>query len=166
MSSFAILAIHCALSTIVFALLARWYVMPRVSLENERRLLSLFLIVNVFRYLPLSLYMPGQVAAEFPEAVKALVAFGDFTSAMVALVALVLLRNESRLSIPAVWLFSVVSILDIVLALWSALSAKVYELSLGANYFTVVVYVPLLMVVQVLILHILYTTRKRAVSGR
>lgn len=155
MEPIIVLAVHCTLSLFTFWLIGKWYVVPRLNQQNKYEILSILLIINVFRYLPLSLYMPGQVSPEFPAYVKDIIAHGDFLSGMLALIAVLLLKSGKKWSIAFVWLFSVVSIADIILALSLAMSSKVYELSLGANYFTVVVYVPLLMVVQVLILKIL-----------
>jgi hypothetical protein len=121
--------------------------------------LAVLLVVNVFRYLPLSLYMPGQVSTDFPEHVKEIVAHGDFASGVLALIALLLLKSKSKLAIPFAWIFSMVSILDMILALFFAMSEKVYELPLGVNYFTVAVYVPMLMVTQAIILKLLIVNK-------
>ena len=123
-------------------------------------MLAILLIVNVFRYLPLSLFMPGQVSADFPNHIKEIVAFGDFASGIIALIAILLLKSKNKAAIPLVWIFSIVSILDMFLALYFAMSAKVYELNLGVNYFTVSVYVPLLMVIQAIILKVLISKNK------
>ena len=92
--------------------------------------------------------MPGQVSSDFPEHVKDIVAQGDFLSGIMAFLALLMVKYRPANSIIFVWLFSIVSIVDMVLALTFAMSAKVYLLPLGLNYFTVSVYVPMLMVVQ------------------
>lgn len=162
MEPIVVLALQCSLSLFTFWLISRWYVVPKLTQQNKFEILAILLIINVFRYLPLSLYMPGQVSPEFPAYVKEVIAYGDFVSGMLALVAVLLLRKHKKGSIAFVWLFCVVSIADIILALSFAMTAKVYELALGVNYFTVVVYVPLLMVIQVLILKILLNKSIRA----
>ena len=146
--SLVVLAIQCTFSCIIFFLIAKWYVEPSFTKSTKLSILSFLLIINVFRYLPLSLYMPGQVSSDFPEHVKDIVAQGDFLSGIMAFLALLMVKYRPANSIIFVWLFSIVSIVDMVLALTFAMSAKVYLLPLGLNYFTVSVYVPMLMVVQ------------------
>lgn len=155
MDELVVLAVQCTFSMVMFFLITRWYIAPRVSRENKFQILSLFLIINTFRYLPLALFMPGQVSPEFPELVKEIVAHGDFLSSIFALVALLLVRFKSKLSIAFIWIFSLVSIADMILALTFAMKAKVYLLPLGVNYYTVSVYVPMLMVIQYYIISIL-----------
>ena len=160
MNPLLVLAVQCTFSLLIFYLLCKWYLLPNITIKNKVDVLAILLIVNVFRYLPLSLFMPGQVSADFPNHIKEIVAFGDFASGIIALIAILLLKSKNKAAIPLVWIFSIVSILDMFLALYFAMSAKVYELNLGVNYFTVSVYVPLLMVIQAIILKVLISKNK------
>lgn len=155
MDHLVVLGIQCTFSILVFFLIARWYVIPKITRESKNSILAVLLLVNVFRYLPLSLFMPGQVSPGFPLHLKEIVAHGDFLSGVLALIALLLLRSGKRSAYAFTWLFSIVSIIDMVVVLTMAMANKVYDMALGANYFTVSVYVPMLMVIQVLILKIL-----------
>ncbi|WP_157637997.1 hypothetical protein [Flexithrix dorotheae] len=157
MDSLVVLGVQCTFSLLVFFLIIKWYVIPEINQENKFNVLAILLLVNVFRYLPLSLFMPGQVSPDFPPYLKEIVAHGDFLSGLLALIALLLLKSKKRSAIGFTWLFSAVSIIDMVVVLALAMNEKVYQLSLGANYFTVSVYVPLLIVVQGMILKILLT---------
>ena len=144
---------------LIFFLIIKWYVIPKITNETAFDVLALLLNVNVFRYLPLSLFMPGQVSADFPFYLKEIVAYGDFLSGILALIALILIKSKKKSAITFTWLFSVVSITDIAVVMTLAMSEKVYQLPLGANYFTVSVYVPMLIVVQAVILKILLTKK-------
>ena len=155
MDPFMVLGVQCTFSMLVFFLILKWYVIPRITKHTKFDILAVLLLVNVFRYLPLSLFMPGQVSADFPDYLKEIVAHGDFLSGILALIALLLLKSRKKSAIRFTWLFSIVSIIDIAVVLTLAMTEKVYELPLGANYFTVSVYVPLLIVTQVLIVKIL-----------
>lgn len=155
MDPLVVLGVQCAFSMLVFFLVIKWYVIPKITKETKFDILALLLLVNVFRYLPLSLFMPGQVSADFPPYLKEIVAHGDFLSGALALIALILLKSKMKSAVQFTWLFSVVSITDMVVVLTLAMSEKVYQLPLGANYFTVSVYVPMLVVIQVVILKIL-----------
>ena len=155
MDSLVVLGVQCTFSMLVFFLIIKWYVIPKITKETKFDILALLLLVNAFRYLPLSLFMPGQVSADFPPYLKEIVAHGDFLSGILALIALILLKSNKKSAIKFTWLFSVVSIVDMMVVLTLAMTEKVYELPLGANYFTVSVYVPMLIVIQVVILKIL-----------
>lgn len=155
MDPLVVLGIQCSVSLLVFFLILKWYVIPKITKDTKFDILALLLLVNVFRYLPLSLFMPGQVSADFPLYLKEIVAHGDFLSGVLALVALLLLKSKKKLAIAFTWLFSIVSSIDILVVLTLAMSEKVYQLDLGANYFTVSVYVPLLIIIQIIIYKIL-----------
>ena len=159
MNPLIVLGIQCSFSMFISFLLMNWYVLPKISTTTKFDILAILLIVNVFRYLPLSLFMPGQVSNEFPEYLKEIVAHGDFLSGSLALVALLLLKAKHKWAIGSIWLFSIVSIIDIIIVLVLAMKEKVYEIPLGANYFTVSVYVPLLIVIQVVIIKIISKKR-------
>ncbi len=150
-----VLAIQCTFSCAIFFLLAKWYLEPQITIQSKTKILAFLLIVNVFRYLPLSLYMPGQVSVYFPASIKDIIAHGDFLASILAFIALITVKANSKYSIGFTWLFTIASITDMLLALSFAMNAKVYLLPLGLNYFTVSVYVPLLMVVQYQIVKIL-----------
>lgn len=155
MNPLLVLSIQCTFSMFVFFLLIKWYVLPKTSKETKYKILAFLLLVNVFRYLPLSLFMPGQISDNFPEYLKEIIALGDFLAGVLALIALLAIKRKHKRSIALVWLFSIISILDIVGVLTLAMKEKVYEIPLGTNYFTVSVYVPMLIVIQVTILKII-----------
>lgn len=155
MDPLVVLGVQCTFSMLVFFLIIKWYVIPKVTKETKFDILALLLLVNVFRYLPLSLFMPGQVSADFPIYLKEIVAHGDFLSGILALIALILIKSKKKSAVTFTWLFSLVSIIDVVVVLTLAMSEKVYQLPLGANYFTVSVYVPMLIMIQIVILKIL-----------
>ena len=67
MTPLIVLGVQCTFSLIVFYLISRWHLLPRITKNNQYEVLAVLLVVNVFRYLPLSIYMPGQVSPDFPE---------------------------------------------------------------------------------------------------
>lgn len=160
MKELAILAVQCVLSLLMFFIIINIYILPRLKKNSLLPILSLLLVINSFRYLPFSLFMPGQVDAAFPEHIKSLIAIGDFISGILALTALLVLRKNLKAGITLTWIFSIVSVWDIISVLSLALYNKVYLLDLGANYFTVVVYVPMIIVVQLFIFKILVNRNK------
>src|SRR5690606_3412867 len=126
MNHLVVLGLKGTFSILLYPLSINWYVVPKITKDTKFDILALLLLVNVFRYLPLSLFMPGQVSAEFPPYLKEIVAHGDFLSGVLALGALVLLKADKRSAIKVTWIFSIVSVIDMVVVLTLAMSEKVY----------------------------------------
>ena len=141
-------------------MIANNYLFPQITKETVYKILSVLLLINVFRYLPLSLFMPGQVGADFPNEVRNWIAFGDLISGLLSLTAYLVWQRNKMEGIFWVWTFSIISSVDIISVLYIALSNKVYLFPLGANYFTVVLYVPLLIVIQYVIFKILLSKKQ------
>jgi hypothetical protein len=152
MSAFVIFNIQTTLSLVVFALLAVWYVVPRIRHLTLEAALAPLLFVHAFRYTPLTLLVPGQVSADVPHDVASSIAYGDLASAMLALLALLMLRFRVRGRIASVWVFSVVGLLDIAMAIVHGVIAHLYEYDLGFNWYILNYYVPMLIVTHVVVI--------------
>jgi hypothetical protein len=152
MSAFNVLNIQSTLSLIAFALIARWHVAPRLAVLSREDALVPLLWVNAFRYAPLTLYATGQVDPNIPPDAVAVIAYGDFISALLALAALVALKLRIKGAIALVWLFSIFGFADLVIGTAKAIGAELYKFYLGWNWYIVVFYVPMLIVSQVMIL--------------
>ena len=162
MNAFWAMNVQSTLSLVAFALLAIWHVTPRLNrLPHEVAVVPL-LWVNVFRYAPLTLFAPGQVDPRIPADVVAVIAYGDLTSALLALAALCALRLRLAGAIGLVWLFTVVGFGDLVIAAAKATQAEMYKFYMGWNWYIVTFYVPLLIVTQVMTVHQLMRNRRRA----
>lgn len=140
---------------IVFAFAALSVLASTVSpwlwrMERSHALQSL-LWVHVGRFAPLALLAPGQTDPSIPSAVLHTIAWGDFLSAVLALVAIVALRARGERGAVWVWIFSAVSTVDIVAALATGLGHGVYEHSLGVGWYILALYVPVVCVGQWLI---------------
>lgn len=136
---------------VAFALTARWYLWPALSTRQPRVALSPLLLYACLRINGLMFLMPGLVSPELPEPFARPVAYGDVTAAFLALLALLALRHEFRVAIPAVWLFNVVGIADLLYANVSTVRDRVEPTSLGVAYYLAAVNVPAMMVVHVVI---------------
>jgi hypothetical protein len=151
MTAFAVLNIQSLFSLVAFSLIAVWYVRPRLVSLSPAAAIEPLLWVHVFRYAPLTLYAPGQVDPRIPGDVAAVVAYGDFVSALAALGALIALRARWRGAIAAVWLFMAVGVGDLVFATLKAVGAQMYTFYLGWNWYILNFYVPMLVVSHAMI---------------
>ncbi len=148
MSPLALLSLQITTSFVVYSAFAAWVVRPAIDDWSPRKALRAMLWIHVFRFVPLALYAPGQVSADVPRVVIDTVARGDFAASIAALIALASFRAAPRHAIAATWVFSVVSTIDIVHALFVALANGVYKHSLGVGWFVLILYVPLVCVSQ------------------
>ena len=151
MSPIAVLSIQFTLSLIAFTLIARWHVAPRLANRPLDAALIPLLWVQVFRFLPLALYAPGQVDPRIPSDVAAAIGYGDLISGVLALLALVWVKWRLPGAVTLVWLFSAVGIGDLVYATAKAVHAHMYTFSMGWNWYILNFYVPLLVVSHVMI---------------
>lgn len=164
MSAFNVLAIQFTLSLVAFALIARWHVAPRLARLARADALVPLLWIQVFRYAPLTLYAPGQVDPRIPADVAAAVALGDLAAAMVALIALLALKLEMPGAVGLAWIFSVVGVVDLVVATLKAVGAQMYTYAMGWNWYILNFYVPMLVVGHVLIIRVLLRSPSAAAA--
>lgn len=148
MEPFYVLGIQSTLSTITFALLVWWYLLPRLRSVPVHKAAAPLLWINVFRYAPLVLFAPGQVSDGISTSTRSLIAYGDTVAGLTALLALVLLRYRVRGAIAATWLFVGIGIADSLTGIVAAMRAHAYLFPLGTSWFIVAFYVPLTMVSQ------------------
>ena len=117
------------------------------------------MVVNIFRFLGLTFLVTGQLDPSLSRDTLELIAYGDFAASICALLAAIALTTDSRLATPLVALYSVVGIVDLMMVFPTALSAGVFEVSMGAMWLTVGLFAPVILLSRVyiayrLILHL------------
>src|ERR1700704_4088630 len=151
MEATVLFGIQFTLSLAAYALIAFWYVAPRLSrLPREAALVPL-LWVHAFRIVGGTILAPGAVDAGVPMDFRTMIAFGDLLTAVLALVALIALRARFSGAIALVWLCVVVGMLDTVNAIIQSTRYNVFAYALGLNWVIVSMYVPALLVSSLLI---------------
>jgi hypothetical protein len=134
-----------------YALIAWWYVAPRLSrLPRELALVPLVWI-HAFRIVGGTILAPGSVDAAVPMEFRTMIGYGDMLTGVLALLALIALRQRSRYAIVLVWLCLAVGLVDTVNAIIQSMRFSVFTYGLGFNWVIVTTYVPALLVSSVLI---------------
>jgi len=148
MSVRAIFGLQVVLSLVVYSLIARWYVVPRLAALPLRDALTPLLLLHAFRYLGMVFLVPTVVGPRLAAAFALPAAYGDLLAALLALLAIAALRQAWPVAIPLVWLFNVEGTLDLVNAFYQGLRNDV---QLGAAYYIPTFAVPALLVTHAMI---------------
>jgi hypothetical protein len=152
MEPIVLFGIQFTMSLSAYALIAVWHVAPRLSrLPREAALVPL-LWLHVFRIAGGTILAPGSVGPGVPDTFRTLVGYGDMTTALLALLALIALRARFRGAIGMVWLFLGFATLETLNAIVQSMRYSVFDYALGLNWAIVTSYVPALLVSSALIL--------------
>ena len=142
-------------SLLIYTLISIGYVFPALKKMHWDRALVPLLLIQCFRYAPLTLLMPGQVSALFPIKAAQILGYGHFISALFALLAVTMIWHKIKGARLAVWLFTVVGITDMLIASITGVSARVMHIPIGFNLYIATFYMPMVIVSHVLIVLIL-----------
>jgi hypothetical protein len=140
---------------------SRRYLWPRLELLDLAPAAEPILYLHTFRYIGLSFIAPGVVGAALDPGWALGAALGDIGAAVLAAMALVLLRT--RAARPALWLFNVWGTLDLLRAFVDGVPKRT-NLSLQATWFIPTVLVPLLLCTHAM-LYLLLLRRSTAQRG-
>ncbi len=148
MTTLQIFGLQFLLSLVVYGLIARWYLAPRLAALPLPSALSPLLFLHAFRHLGMVFLVPTVVGPSLEPAFAVPAAYGDLLAALLAVLAIVALRSRWPIALPLVWLFSVVGTIDLVNALARGIRLNV---SLGAAYYIPTFVVPALFVTHAMI---------------
>jgi hypothetical protein len=147
MSANTIFQLDMALGYVAWALCVARYLWPRLRAMDRVEALCAIATLHSFRFFGLVFLLPGFVGPELPGAFAAPAAYGDFTTALLAILALSTARVRA-LFWPLVWAFNVLGVADLIMNIGHAIRLDVPSIAgqLGAAYAIVMLYVPLLLI--------------------
>jgi hypothetical protein len=144
-----ILTVNLLLSTFVFWIAARIYVVPRLGQWGERSILVPILLLHSLRHLGLMFLAPGGVYPGMPAQFAYPAAYGDLLAAALAMAAI--LAGTPRW---LVWVFNVVGTLDLLAAIALA-TTHAAAAFMGPAYWIPAFWVPALLATHYLVFVIL-----------
>lgn len=160
MEPIVLFGIQFTLSLAAYSLFAFWCVEPRLSRLPPELALAPLLWVHAFRVVGGTILAPGAVGSGVPMEFGRMVRYGDLATALLALLALIALREHLARAIAFVWVCVMVGMLDTINAIIQSIRFSVFNDALGVNWVIVTVYVPALLVSSLLILmHLLRPVR-------
>jgi hypothetical protein len=152
MSARAIFGLQVLLSFVVYGLVARWYVTPRLASRPLHAALPPLLVLHALRHLGRVFLVPTVVGPAVPAAFAVPAAYGDLLAGLLALAATVALRARARIALPLTWIFNVVGLLDLIHAFYQGLT---HDVQLGAAYFIPTFVVPALVITHLMMFRML-----------
>jgi hypothetical protein len=151
MSPQIIFPMHLVLGYVACLLCFGTYVLPKLKSMERVEAQRVIATVHSFRFFGLIFILPGVVGPNLPASFATFAAYGDFSTGILAMFALLTVRIR-----PLFWsfvvAFNVVGTVDLILAYYHAVKGGLPELAgqLGAAYAIPIIYVPVLMITHFL----------------
>ena len=168
MSPAIIFQVHLMLGYVPWLLALSAYVFPRLRAMDRLQVQRAIAVLHSFRFFGLAFIMPGIVGPGLPSGFAIPAAYGDLTTGVLAMLALLSFRIR-----PLFWLlvagFNVFGAADIILGYVHGIQFGLPDVAgqLGAAYAIPVIYVPLLMITHVVALGLLLRRQdQRAATPR
>ena len=140
MDNFTIINLQALVGTIAIILGFRYWIHPRISKLPINQALLPLVFLNTFRYLGLSFMAKEQFYDGFPQDFLTTVGLLDFTTAILAIISFVALKNKWRFAILLVWIFNVVGFGDLITAFPQFFGLKLYDQDLGFIWLIFITY--------------------------
>lgn len=159
--NFVVFGLQMTLSILAFALIAAWFVAPRLAKLPLHDALLPLVMVHLFRYVALTLITPSQVSDKLPDTAAHLIAYGDVASSILAFIAAIFLRYRLPGAILVTTLFATVSLADLVDAFIQGIGSNFSSFHLGFNWYVITFYVPALIVTNIMVIALLVRRKPR-----
>ncbi len=140
MDNFTIINLQALTGTVAIILAFRWWVKPRIANLPIQDALLPFVFYNAFRYLGLTFMAKEQFYDGFPTEFLTTVGLLDFTTAILAIITAISLKNKWSFAIPLVWIFNIVGFGDLITAFPQFFGLELYNQNLGIIWLTFVTY--------------------------
>lgn len=160
----ALFFISVAFGFVAWGVVAAEFIWPALRGRPREAALRPLLMLHAFRFEGLAFLVPGVVAPDLPSAFATGAGYGDFITAVLALLTLLLLPG--RAGIIAAWICNLWGTADLLNAFFQASHAGLEAGQLGATYFIPTVFVPLLFVTHGLMFRLLLKPQGEVALGR
>jgi hypothetical protein len=157
METTILFAIDVLTSLIIWNQLSKKYFWLKAKDLELGKAVQPILVLHSFRFAGLSFLVPGVVNAGLNPAWAMPAAFGDFTAAVLAFITLLLI--DTRGFRPLLWVFNILGLADLLLAFVDGPRYGIIPF-LGAAYFIVILYVPVLLLTHFMVFKLLLKDKK------
>lgn len=167
MSQELLFQLHLVLGYVAWLLCFGAYIWPKLKVMDSLAAQRAIATLHSFRFFGLVFMMPGVVGPDLPASFATFAAYGDFSTGILALLALLAVRIR-----PLFWTFVVafnlVGVSDLVLDYYHAIQAGLpaHAGEMGAAYAIPILYVPVLMITHIAAFYLLLRPRIKAQDGQ
>ena len=140
MDNFTIINLQALTGTVVIFFAFKWWIKPRLANLSIQDALLPFVFLNTFRYLGLTFMAKEQFYDGFPTEFLNTVGLLDFSTAILAIIAAIALKNKWSFAIPLVWIFNIVGFGDLITAFPQFFGLELYNHNLGTIWLMFVTY--------------------------
>ena len=165
MPSYILFATSVIFGLAVWGVVVWSYIWPAIRKRPVPGNLKPLLLLHAFRFLGLAFVAPGVVSLQLPAAFAQPVAYGDFIAAILALLALATLGTP--VGTVVIWIFNTAGTADLLFGFYLGARIALPDTQglLGAGYFILMAYVPLLLITHGLMFRILLQSKAVASRG-
>jgi hypothetical protein len=160
MTKFDIFSTQIVLNFVSFGLLAFLYAYPQLKKLPLKTALSILVFCSAFRQLGLIYLHPVLTGANPSSLFSILTAYGDLVVALLAIISVIGLQKNKSWSIPLVWVFNILGIVDFINAYTFGFIDHAWNFLTGAGWFVPVVIVPFITISHILIFILLLKAPK------
>lgn len=140
MDNFTIINLQALTGSVAIFLAFKFWIQPHLANLTIHEALLPFVFLNSFRYLGLNFMAKEQFYDGFPTDFLTTVGLWDFTTAILAIIAAIALKNKWSFAIPLVWIFNIIGFADLITAFPQFFGLKMYDYNLGTIWLMFVTY--------------------------
>lgn len=149
-------------NVLIYGLIARWYLMPRLRVLPLAEALTPLLLLHMLRTMGATFVIPQVVGQTLPAAFAVPGAVGDLLAVVLAGLALVAVRARWRVALVLVWVFNVAGTLDFIVAFaQGARFGFAEQYQLGPIWFIPTFFVPAFFVAHMVMFALLVTNARQ-----
>lgn len=138
MDNFIILNMQAAAGLIAFTFAFRWWVLPILSKRDIYGALLPMVFIHSFRYLGMVFMVDTQVYDAFPDDLAFTVGVWDYSTAILAIITSIALKNKWKGAITLTWIFNLVGFIDLLVAFPQVFGIEFYNFDLGTMWWAFV----------------------------
>ena len=153
------------LSLIVLGAIARWYVVPWLGRRARADALIVLLWVHVFRYVALQVFSAQRDGFPISDDGAMEIVVGDVAGAIMAFIAIALLRNRAPLAIPLTWLLVAETAYDTVANIRGGIHENLMGAASGVTWLILTFFVPVVVLSGILLIWQLYSRRSEPLDS-
>ena len=161
METAILFGISVLMSLIIWNRLSQKYLWLRIKDMELKKAVQPILILHSFRFAGLCFLVPGVVNAGLNPAWAIPAAFGDFITGVLAFITLLSINRTSFRFL--LWVFNIVGLTDLLLAFVDGPRYGIVPF-LGAAYFIVILYVPILLLTHFMVFKLLLKKKVSALG--